>query len=290
MNIVPIAHCTTRSKRKTITSTPLKTTQTARNAPLDRQRRTLDLRYISTSSTPMKEHEPQLSGWKLEVVRNLWIEYTLTGKKWGKQHVPAHLIPPVSPPRDPIPVTSRTPIPPPGPSLQPRTPAPHTALQLTRSALSKRKRSSTSPPPPTYFLGSSSLRPFGGDISSKAVSQNISLDIHRNKHFEYELVRTGCLAVEENTAENQTNILPNIADSRSALVALDADSHQITQQVRAKEQEDKETKSSYARHVRHYEEYRLTTSNAAGDPAAGRAAIPAHPITVAEAVWMRKTR
>ncbi|KAJ7826689.1 hypothetical protein B0H14DRAFT_3467517 [Mycena olivaceomarginata] len=102
--------------------------------------------------------------------------------------------------------------------------------------------------------------------------------------FEYELVSTGCLAVEENTAENQTNILPNIADSRSALVALDADSHQITQQVRAKEQEDKETKSSYARHVRHYEEYWLTTSYAAGDPAASRAAIPAHPITVAEAV------
>ncbi|KAF8177962.1 hypothetical protein K438DRAFT_1978281 [Mycena galopus ATCC 62051] len=79
----------------------------------------------------------------------------------------------------------------------------------------------------------------------------------------------------------ETNTLLNIADSRSALLELDADSHQI-----AKEQEDKETNlgSSCARHVRHYEEYWLTTFYAAGDPAAGRAAIPAHPITTAKAV------
>ncbi|KAF7371876.1 hypothetical protein MVEN_00044800 [Mycena venus] len=103
--------------------------------------------HSKAQCTRVQMISPQLSGWKLEVVRNLWIEYTLTGKKWGKQDVPAHLIPPVSPPQDTIPATSRPPTPRPGPSLQPRIPAaPRTALQLTRSTPSKRKRSPTPPP------------------------------------------------------------------------------------------------------------------------------------------------
>ncbi|KAJ7192078.1 hypothetical protein GGX14DRAFT_406624 [Mycena pura] len=47
---------------------------------------------------------PKLSSSQLDVLRGLWIEYSLTGKKWGKQDVPAHLLPPLSAPRDPIPV------------------------------------------------------------------------------------------------------------------------------------------------------------------------------------------
>ncbi|KAJ7437508.1 hypothetical protein FB451DRAFT_1193200 [Mycena latifolia] len=71
---------------------------------------------------------------------------------------------------------------------------------------------------------------------------------------------------------------------RAAMLALDADSHQITNDVRATEQEDKQTKGTYARHVSHYETFWTTTSYARGDNAAGLAAIPAFPITIAKAV------
>ncbi|KAJ7437524.1 hypothetical protein FB451DRAFT_1416806 [Mycena latifolia] len=54
--------------------------------------------------------------------------------------------------------------------------------------------------------------------------------------------------------------------------------------MRATEQEDKQTKGMYARHVSHYETFWKTTSSARGDNAAGLAPIPAFPITIAKAV------
>ena len=69
----------------------------------------------------------------------------------------------------------------------------------------------------------------------------------------------------------------------AAMLALDAASHQITKQVRADEQEDKQTRGTYARHVSHYETFWQTTSYARGDNAAGLTTIPAFPITIAKA-------
>ena len=93
--------------------------------------------------------------------------------------------------------------------------------------------------------------------------------------------------VDAHTTEPSANkVLPgkHVLDQSTALLALDMDAHQITKAVRAKEQDDKETKKNYARHVKHYQEFWLTTSYAVGDPATGRAPIPAFPITVAKAV------
>lgn len=93
--------------------------------------------------------------------------------------------------------------------------------------------------------------------------------------------------VDARVIEPSTKKVPSgkrLLDQSTALLALDMDAHQITKAVRAKEQDDKETKKNYARHVKHYQEFWLTTTYAVGDPATGRAPIPAFPITVAKAV------
>jgi hypothetical protein len=48
------------------------------------------------------------------------------------------------------------------------------------------------------------------------------------------------------------------------MLALDLDAHRITKDVRAKEHDNKLTKETYARHVRHYESFWQTTSYAKG--------------------------
>ncbi|KAJ7851940.1 hypothetical protein B0H14DRAFT_3451067 [Mycena olivaceomarginata] len=74
------------------------------------------------------------------------------------------------------------------------------------------------------------------------------------------------------------------SDTTAAMLALDAAAHQITKAVREKEQEDKETKSSYERHIRHYETFWATTVYAKGDYSTGLAPLPTFPITVAKAI------
>jgi hypothetical protein len=68
------------------------------------------------------------------------------------------------------------------------------------------------------------------------------------------------------------------------MLALDAAAHQITKAVREKEQDDKQTKNAYARHIEHYQTYWATTTYAIGDPQKGLAPLPALPITVGKAV------
>ncbi|KAJ7148156.1 hypothetical protein C8R43DRAFT_1194964 [Mycena crocata] len=75
-----------------------------------------------------------------------------------------------------------------------------------------------------------------------------------------------------------------VLNAEAAMLALDADAHEITKAVRAKEQDDKETKGSYGRHVVNFQTFWSTTSYAVGDTAAGLAPIPAFPVTVAKAI------
>ncbi|KAJ7860773.1 hypothetical protein B0H13DRAFT_2569091, partial [Mycena leptocephala] len=73
-------------------------------------------------------------------------------------------------------------------------------------------------------------------------------------------------------------------DPAAAMLALDAAAHQITKAMREKEQDDKQTKNAYARHIEHYQTYWATTTYAIGDPQKGLAPLPALPITVGKAV------
>ncbi|KAJ7893895.1 hypothetical protein B0H14DRAFT_2559522 [Mycena olivaceomarginata] len=83
--------------------------------------------HTSTNRACTRVHmlTPKLLEWQLDTLRDLWIRYCLTGKKWGKQDVPNHLLAPVPAPQPPIPASRRT-----------------------FTTLSKRKRSPSPPPRP----------------------------------------------------------------------------------------------------------------------------------------------
>lgn len=85
---------------------------------------------------------------------------------------------------------------------------------------------------------------------------------------------------------NTSTTLPEalVDPLQRSLAALDAESQTIRQALVAKEQNDKQTKTTYARHVASYEAWwdQSQHKKLAEDPF--WTAIPAFPITVAKAV------
>ncbi|KAJ7711702.1 hypothetical protein B0H16DRAFT_1480111 [Mycena metata] len=65
-------------------------------------------RSENRNCTKVQMLTPKLLDWQLDVLRNLWVQYDMTGKKWGKQDVPAHLLAPIPLPQPPTPATPRT--------------------------------------------------------------------------------------------------------------------------------------------------------------------------------------
>ncbi|KAJ7924626.1 hypothetical protein B0H13DRAFT_2578168 [Mycena leptocephala] len=79
-------------------------------------------------------------------------------------------------------------------------------------------------------------------------------------------------------------IFSPVPTDEAAMLALNLDAHKITKDVRAKGHDNKSTKETYARHMRHYRSFWQTSSYAKGDPSCGITPISALPVTVAKAV------
>jgi hypothetical protein len=79
-------------------------------------------------------------------------------------------------------------------------------------------------------------------------------------------------------------IFSPVPTDEAAMLALNLDAHKITKDVRAKGHDNKSTKETYARHMRHYKSFWQTSSYAKGDPSCGITPISALPVTVAKAV------
>ncbi|KAJ7228269.1 hypothetical protein GGX14DRAFT_554371 [Mycena pura] len=95
------------------------------------------------------------------------------------------------------------------------------------------------------------------------------------------------VVVDAEPAIDKLGVVPDSKlslDTTAAMLALDADAHRITKVIREKEQDDKQTKGSYSRHIKHYQTHWATIVYAAGDPATGRTPLPAMPITVGKAI------